>query len=183
MLIYWTNRATSKYRKSRNSNSRLLSNGSSGILEWRTGSGVMRAERGGADKPNELLLLREETISTGNDGLSAVMLLLFKKKIVSKWEFCSIQFLWMKTFWHTCSWGLYHCRSFPQPESAGTAEQSDLAAVCWDPCDLLAWSPVTVATTDAVHQPTAPGTSFVLLNEPPCRVGPLKRNTRWQENL
>lgn len=55
--MYWTNSATSKYRKSRNSKSRLLSSGSSGILEWRTGSGVMRAESGGAERPMELLIL------------------------------------------------------------------------------------------------------------------------------
>lgn len=54
------------------------------------------------------------------------------------------------------------------------AEQSDSAAVCWDPCDLLAWPPVTVATTDAVRQPTAAGTFLFLLNEPPCKPGPLE---------
>lgn len=62
------------------------------------------------------------------------------------------------------------------------AEQSDLAAVCWDPCDLLAWSPVTVATTDAAHQPTAAGTPLVLLNEPPCTARPLRRKTKRQES-
>lgn len=69
--MYWTNSATSKYRKSRNSNSRLLSSGSSGILEWRTGSGVMRAERGGADKPTEVLLLGEERTNTTSHALTA----------------------------------------------------------------------------------------------------------------
>lgn len=55
------------------------------------------------------------------------------------------------------------------------AEQSDLAAVCWDPCDPLAWSPVTVATTDAAHQRTATGTPPFLLNEPPYTPRPLQR--------
>lgn len=77
----------------------------------------------------------------------------------------------------TCSWGLYHCRGCLRPESAGTAEQSDLAAVCWDPCDLLAWSPVTVVT-DTAHQPTAAGTPPLHLNEPPCTARPLWREPR-----
>lgn len=61
MLMYWTNSATSRYRKSRDSNSRLLSRGRSGMREWRTGSGVMRAVRGGADRPTELMPLRYDT--------------------------------------------------------------------------------------------------------------------------
>lgn len=74
---------------------------------------------------------------------------------------------------HTCSWGLYHSRRFLRPESAGTAERSDLAAVCWDPCDPLAWSPITVATKGRAHQPKATGTSPFLLSEPPCTARPL----------
>lgn len=72
--MYWTNSATSKYRKSRNSNSKLLSRGKSGILEWRTGSGVMRADRGGADKPTEVLLLREDRTSTTSHAMTAANL-------------------------------------------------------------------------------------------------------------
>lgn len=94
--MYWTNSATSKYRKSRNSNSRLLSSGSSGILEWRTGSGVMRAERGGADKPTELLLLREERISRTNHGLIAAMLLQKTLSVGLCYEFKGLAHLFLR---------------------------------------------------------------------------------------
>lgn len=132
----------------------------------------MRAERGGADKPTEVLLLGVgRTSRTSHPAPNTV-----SPPIDSVGSYCEWSQLPL-----TCSWGRYHCRSSPPPKSAGTAEQSDLSAVCWDPCDLLAWPPVTVATTDGVHQPTAPGTFLFLLNEPPCIPGPLGSATRWQE--
>lgn len=60
------------------------------------------------------------------------------------------------------------------------AEQSDLAAVCLDPCDLLAWSPVTVATADAAHRPIVAGTLLFILDEPPFTAGELMRKKGQQ---
>lgn len=117
------------------------------------------------EKRSSILWIGSEFLNQSIPALNALMNQnLF---ITASWQH------WEALCVHTCSWGLYHSRRFLRPESAGTAERSDLAAVCWDPCDPLAWSPITVATKGRAHQPKATGTSPFLLSEPPCTARPL----------